>query len=380
MMKLNIYIALYSLGLSTLSVAQNVNIPDANFKAYLVGNTSINTNSDTEIQVSEAAAFNGTLVCNDLSISDLTGVEAFTNIQQLFIRNNNISSVDLSQNTGLINLYAANNQLQTLDVSQNVLLNTLECHTNQITSITFGANTNLAAIYCYLNQLTSIDLSNLTNLSLLSIGNNPLTSLDVSANTNLYNLGLLNNPLTSLDLSANVNLWQFTCANVPITSMDLSNNPLLEHIYCFDTEISSLNIANGTNDIIQYLWIHDNPNLTCVQVDDALYSAANWPNGIAANEDPFVYDNGVTFSEDCASLELSEIESNQLITVYPNPAGDFVNISLGQIDAIEILSMNGTVVYQSGSAIEHTVATQNLESGMYLIRTSSGGTRKLLVE
>ena len=35
-----------------------VNIPDANFKAALVGNNAINTNLDSEIQVSEAAAYN----------------------------------------------------------------------------------------------------------------------------------------------------------------------------------------------------------------------------------------------------------------------------------------------------------------------------------
>jgi len=34
--------------------AQNVNIPDANFKAYLVGNSEINTNGDSEISVAEA--------------------------------------------------------------------------------------------------------------------------------------------------------------------------------------------------------------------------------------------------------------------------------------------------------------------------------------
>jgi hypothetical protein len=38
---------------------KNVNIPDANFKAYLVGNKAININGDTEIQVSEASAFKG---------------------------------------------------------------------------------------------------------------------------------------------------------------------------------------------------------------------------------------------------------------------------------------------------------------------------------
>ena len=41
--------------------AQIVNIPDVNFKAYLVGNSSINTNLDSEIQVSEATAFTGTV-------------------------------------------------------------------------------------------------------------------------------------------------------------------------------------------------------------------------------------------------------------------------------------------------------------------------------
>ena len=41
--------------LAMVGFGQNVNIPDANFKAYLVGNTAINTNGDAEIQVSEAA-------------------------------------------------------------------------------------------------------------------------------------------------------------------------------------------------------------------------------------------------------------------------------------------------------------------------------------
>ena len=54
-----------------------VYIPDANFKAYLVGNSAINTNGDSEIQVSEATAFNGAIFCSNMSISDLTGIESF---------------------------------------------------------------------------------------------------------------------------------------------------------------------------------------------------------------------------------------------------------------------------------------------------------------
>ncbi len=57
-------VSLLSLGYT--SGAQNVNIPDATFKAYLVGNALINTNSDTEIQLSEATAFAGTISVNGL--------------------------------------------------------------------------------------------------------------------------------------------------------------------------------------------------------------------------------------------------------------------------------------------------------------------------
>ena len=45
-----------SVFLSVTLFGQNVNIPDANFKAYLVGNPEINTNTDAERQVSEATS------------------------------------------------------------------------------------------------------------------------------------------------------------------------------------------------------------------------------------------------------------------------------------------------------------------------------------
>ena len=43
--------------------AQNVNIPDAVFKALLVNNPAINTNGDGEIQVTEATLWWGLCGC-----------------------------------------------------------------------------------------------------------------------------------------------------------------------------------------------------------------------------------------------------------------------------------------------------------------------------
>ena len=68
--------------------AQNVIIPDAIFKAALVNDASINTNMDTEIQLTEAAAFSGTMYLDGLGISDLTGIESFSALTTLYCYHN----------------------------------------------------------------------------------------------------------------------------------------------------------------------------------------------------------------------------------------------------------------------------------------------------
>jgi hypothetical protein len=87
-----------------------VNIPDVNFKAYLVGNTAINTNGDNQIQVSEAAAFTGTIYCQSMGISNLTGIEAFTALTELWCGENQLTSLNVSQNTALTTLYCDENK------------------------------------------------------------------------------------------------------------------------------------------------------------------------------------------------------------------------------------------------------------------------------
>ena len=164
------------------SYAQNVNIPDANFKAYLVGNASINTNLDAEIQVSEATAFGGTIDCGGQSISDLTGIEAFTALNHLDFDNNQLTSLDVTQNTALTELYCADNQLTSLDVTQNTGLIWLGCSNNQITSLDLSQNTALTWFWCTDNQLTCLNLKNgnNTDLTVFSVTGNPnLTCIEV---------------------------------------------------------------------------------------------------------------------------------------------------------------------------------------------------------
>ena len=151
--------------LPIIGFGQNVNIPDSNFKTYLVGEPLINTNGDSEIQQSEATAFNGTISCYYMNISDLTGIENFTALTTLFCYENQLTSLDVSQNTALTTLFCDFNQLTSLDVSGATDLYFLQCQSNQLTSLDVRTNTALQYLYCYSNQLTSLDVRNGNNVN-----------------------------------------------------------------------------------------------------------------------------------------------------------------------------------------------------------------------
>jgi len=175
--------------------AQTVNIPDTNFKTYLVGNSAINTNGDSEIQVTEAAAFTGDIECWSSSISDLTGISAFTNITGLFCQFNSLSSLDISQNTALTRFSCGQNDLDTLDVGQNTLLTYIDCAFNNLTMVDVSQNTALTTLLCYSNSLTSLNVANTNNANFISFDatvNPNLTCIQVDdvaySNTNWPNL------------------------------------------------------------------------------------------------------------------------------------------------------------------------------------------------
>ncbi len=160
-----------------------IDIPDANFKAYLVEN--FDTDKDGEISLREAKAVTE-IDCRGEKISSLEGIEHFTALTQLDCGNNyQLTTLDVSNNTALTELSCANNnQLTTLDVSNNTALTQLNCGCNQLTTLDVSNNIALTDLDCFQNQLTTLDVSNNTALTILSCSNNKLTTLDVS-NTSL---------------------------------------------------------------------------------------------------------------------------------------------------------------------------------------------------
>ena len=151
-----------------------VYIPDANFKAGLI-NLGVDTNSDGEIQYSEAESFTGQINLAGSGISNLTGIEAFTNLTDLRVHYNSLTSLDLGNNPNLKQLHVQNNELISINLSANPELNMLRVQNNDLAALNLSQNGKLKYLEASDNQLISLNIQN---------GNNH----------NVYKLDLLGNP------------------------------------------------------------------------------------------------------------------------------------------------------------------------------------------
>ena len=180
---------------------------------------------------------------NKLTSLDVSGCTALT---VLYCNDNKLTSLDVSSCTALRTLDCLNNQLTSLDVSQNTALTTLRCYKNQLTSLNVSQNTALTKLECYDNKLTSLDVSQNTALTRLKCYKNPLTALDVSQNTALTELDCNKNQLTALDVSQNTALKELVCQKNQLTALDVSQNTALTKLVCAENKLAALDVSKNT--------------------------------------------------------------------------------------------------------------------------------------
>lgn len=365
--------------------AQNVNIPDAAFKAKLVNNPAINTNGDGEIQVDEAAAFNGFLNVQAIPyqplIQNLTGIEAFTALTGLNCSGHlYIYSLNVTANTALTYLSCWGLSLSNLNVSNNTALTYLNCENNNIASLNVAANTALTDLNCSDNNLTSLNVSANTALTSLQCEINNLSSLDVTANTALTTLACYTNQLTSLNVTANTALTYLGCAYNQLTSLNVAANAALTNLTCSHNQFTSLNIQNGNNANLT-LDAEVNPGLTCIQVDNV--ANANSYNGVT-----FFKDAAASYSTDCGISSVPVIDNLATVQIFPNPASSHLTIALGNNNKkviITIVDITGKIIYATtASDTQKTeVFTNDFATGVYAIHIQTPDfmvTKKLVIE
>lgn len=255
------------------------NFPDKNFRDYVAMDSD--ADHDNCFSPREIANAKG-IICDNKEISNLKGIEFFTEIWKLDCYYNNLKTIDLSHNKKLSYINCIYNKLEeldvselpllekfacdgnklqsidvsenkklkdfsckenslgTLNVSQNTELERLVCGHNNLTELDVSENKKLKQLWCYENKLSNLDLGNQTELEVLSCGDNPLSVLDVGANTNLEKLFVSNTNLTELNVSANTKLKNLDVSNTNLTSLDATNNTALA---TFNGKDCSYNIA-----------------------------------------------------------------------------------------------------------------------------------------
>ena len=221
----------------------DANFPDAKFLEYV---KRFDTDGNGTLSQTERESVTVISLDSGGNISDLTGIELFPNLENLYCESNQLTSLDLSQNTALTKLDCALNPLTSLDVSNNHALTFLNCNYNQLTNLDLSKNTALTILGCFGNKLTSLDVSKNTALTSLYCDSNQLTGLDLSKNTALTSLSCDSNQLTGLDLSGNANLTRLICRSNLLTSLDVSNNPALTYLNCNSNQLTSLDLSKNT--------------------------------------------------------------------------------------------------------------------------------------
>ncbi|WP_345141781.1 LamG-like jellyroll fold domain-containing protein [Flavobacterium ginsengiterrae] len=338
-------------------------IPDANFEQKL-----INLGLDYGVVDGKVLTSNIKKVTfldvSKSAISDLTGIQDFASLTNLYCGQNTLKTLNVSKNTALTILDCNNNQITALDISNNIALTELSCYANKLTSLDVKVNTALTKLDCGSNQYTSLDISKNTALTFLGCNTSQLTTLDISTNTSLTLLDCRENKITSLDVSKVTTLTELycqsnqlkdlnvgknkvlefiNCSKNLLTTLDVSINTALVGLYANSNQLTSLNLKNGTNAKLAYLNLKNNPNLSCIQVDDISYFNANWAS---------YKDSGATFSTNC----LDEY------TLIPDSNFEERLIMLG----IDKDGKNGKVLNTSISKIDH------LYVGEYAIKDLTG--------
>lgn len=260
--------------------SQIINIPDANFKFFLLnsglgafngvagtiytdplnvsGYTIIDTNHDNEIDQQEAAAIKWLNLSIYLSpsfpysILDLTGIEYFVNLRALScnghlnlntvnlvglgnlevldISNTTMGNINLSSLIHLKRLLCVHSYRGFINLAPFPDLNLLDCSNNTIWQLNFNNSPNLQAVNCSNNALYTLDFTNAPMLNDLSCKNNPnLTTIKIKN-------GIQHLPRTSQNFQEcmtgcpNLNLICADASEISIIQNDLNSCGITQNI------------------------------------------------------------------------------------------------------------------------------------------------------
>ena len=241
------------------------NFPDATFRSYLLSQYPSGTITTAQLNARD------TLNLAYKGISNMTGVQYFTQLKRLDLYSNNLTSIDVSANTKLIYLNLGYNKLTSIDVNSNTVLQELYLQNNQLTTVSVNnhsslrtlwvrGNTTLTGFYCWRDALTSVDVTGCTALLYLKIYNNyNLTGIYGLADcTNLTWLDVEDTSFSDLSaVTGMTRLETLLAGNTQISALNTSHSGSLKNLQvagdtrlteliCYSEDLTTLKVTGCT--------------------------------------------------------------------------------------------------------------------------------------
>lgn len=240
-------------GLFFHSSSEVVRIDKKEYKAGVELNSQelsqcILENIDEEELTEENLSSITKLYCGNSEISDTSDLELLTNLEELDLSDNEIESIDLSNNTKLKKLDLSNNYINELKLPDTDTLELLNLNSNNLKEIDLSKLTNLKALAISSNPLEKgLDVTKNTNLMALYASSSWLSTIDLSKNTKLVYLNLFDNMFEEIDLSKNTDLELINLSENALSSIDFSHNTKLTDIYISSNYLEELSLSNQSN-------------------------------------------------------------------------------------------------------------------------------------
>jgi Leucine-rich repeat (LRR) protein len=151
---------------------------------------------------------------------DLSGCELLNDV---FISNNKIPSVNFKGCSSLVSLYAESNEIASASFDKHPLLESVDISLNKLTSLAIPEAPMLSYLFATGNKLTQINMSKMASLARVKLMNNELTAVDVAGLIKLEMLKLESNKISEVKFGGNEKLALVNLDNNQLSSIDVSS-------------------------------------------------------------------------------------------------------------------------------------------------------------
>ncbi len=251
-----------------------VSFEDREFHEYMLGIGD--TDGDGYLSLEEAESIREISLCTD-NVNSLSGLEFCTALTKIDCfgstgQAGGLSEVDLKSFVNLERLWLSNNRLSAIDLSENRNLKTIALNGNLLRTMELPNAAELASIDVSDNKIEGIDLSAFPSLKSVSAANNPLAAISLPADSAIEELDISETGLSGLnDIFKKVrNLRHLKVKGILQDSDKIYILTQLEELDCSGSGISEINLR--FNRFLKSLDIRNCPALSVLDIclNDAL--------------------------------------------------------------------------------------------------------------